>query len=253
MNGMEFVTAWRTVRKKGGCIPFHSHNYYELVYYCNGRGGTRIGQKHYEYAGGNFVLIPPGTPHDEIHDSDSALICIGFRSREELASDFYTDVQGRTAGIVRAILEESMEQQTGYRDMLNIKLLELAVWLGRLAGKRKEGMELKNFEYVVNYLSENYHEKIQLRDFAAGMNFSYDHFQHQFKKLVGVSPRQFLIGRRVEAAAGLLSASEASCTEIACRCGFSDSAQFSAIFRRERGMSPLGYRQESRRVLSGQE
>ncbi|MBO4976774.1 MAG: AraC family transcriptional regulator [Lachnospiraceae bacterium] len=33
-----------------------------------------------------------------------------------------------------------------------------------------------------------------------------------------------------------------SCTEIAYRCGFSNSAQFSAMFKREKGISPYQYR-----------
>lgn len=252
MKSIKFVTAWRTVRKKDSYITFHSHDYYELVYYCNGHGRTHIGSKCYEYGDGNFVLIPSSMSHDEIHDSDSDLFCVGFQSREELVFDFYRDEQGRIANIVRAILDESMDQQIGYQDMLDIKLQELVIWLRRLAGNRKTRPELKNFEYVVNYISENYHEKIQLKDFADGMNFSYDYFQHQFKKLMGVSPQQFLISRRVEAAAEMLSAGEASCTEIACRCGFSGSAQFSAIFKRERGINPLQYRQKTRESTSEQ-
>ena len=39
---------------------------------------------------------------------------------------------------------------------------------------------------------------------------------------------------------------QGGCTEIAYRCGFSNSAQFSAIFKREKGLSPQQYRKTAR-------
>ena len=75
------------------------------------------------------------------------------------------------------------------------------------------------------------------------MHISYDYFQHRFKEIVGESPQQFLVRKRVEAAEGLLADGTLSCTEIAYQCGFSNSAQFSAIFKREKGITPRQYQQ----------
>lgn len=245
MKTMKLVTAWRDVRAKEMYVPFHDHSYYELVYYYNGQGRTHIGEACHEYTNECFVLIPPGVLHDEMHDTDSDLFCIGFWAKEQLPADFYTDVQGSVARIARSIVEETISQQPGYREMLEIRLNELAVVLKRVAGKQPQRPQSKNFEYVINYIGENYHEKIQLKDFAKQLNFSYDYFQHHFKELMGVSPQQFLICKRVEAACRMLDMGQLSCTEIAYRCGFSNSAQFSAIFKRECGVSPAQYRQRS--------
>lgn len=242
MKSMKLVTAWRDVRKKEFYVPFHHHDYYELVYYISGQGNTYVGEKPLEYVGERFVLIPPGVVHDEYHEVDSDIFCIGFRTEEQLPTDFYTDEQGKIARIAKAIVEESVNQQPGYEDMLDIKLNEFVVVLHRLVNKQPQRPQTKNFEYVINYIGENYHEKIQLKDFARQLNFSYDYFQHHFKELMGVSPQQFLIRKRVEAACAMLEQEQLSCTEIAYRCGFSNSAQFSSIFKRERGMSPAQYR-----------
>ena len=74
------------------------------------------------------------------------------------------------------------------------------------------------------------------------MNISYDYFQHKFKELTGFSPQQFLLNQRLLAAKELLQNSRLSCTEIAYRCGFSTSAQFSMLFKTHLGMSPLAFR-----------
>ena len=76
------------------------------------------------------------------------------------------------------------------------------------------------------------------------MNFSYDYFQHRFKEITGYSPQQFLIHRRIEAAQTMLTDNSGNCTEIAQRCGFSNSAQFSALFKRETGYSPQQWRKK---------
>ena len=100
----------------------------------------------------------------------------------------------------------------------------------------------RNFEYVINYIAQNYHEKITLSSMAEQMHISYDYFQHRFKEIQGESPQQFLVHKRVEAAEQMLLNKTLSCTEIAYRCGFSNSAQFSAMFKREKGISPYQYR-----------
>jgi len=241
MNNIELKTAWRTVRAKGSDIPLHSHDYYELVYYDSGYGSTGIGDSCYEFAGRRFVLIAPGMMHDEKHPVEGGVTVIGFCAKDALPCGFYRDENGSIGKVVREILEESICQGSCYQEMLAVKLNELAVWIKRLSQNQTGRFQARSFEYVINYLAENYHEKIQLKELAAQMNFSYDYFQHRFKELQGVSPQQFLMQRRVSAAAAMLQEEKAGCTEVALRCGFSNSAQFSAVFKREMGMTPREY------------
>ena len=95
---------------------------------------------------------------------------------------------------------------------------------------------------MINYISENYYNKIQFKNLAKQLNFSYDYFQHRFKQLTGFSPQQFLIEKRINAAENMLKENDLNCTEISYRCGFSNSAQFSAIFKQKKGITPLQYR-----------
>ena len=102
--------------------------------------------------------------------------------------------------------------------------------------------DYKNFDYIIHYIKENFHEKIILADCARQLNLSYDYFQHKFKALTGFSPRQFLLMQRLAASEKMLAAGNLSCTKIAYLCGFSSSAQYSAIFKREYGLTPLQFR-----------
>jgi len=67
-----------------------------------------------------------------------------------------------------------------------------------------------------------------------------------FKKRFGISPVQYLLGRKMELAADLLRQSALSVKEIAGQLGFADQYYFSAMFKRKLGVSPLHYRQRGK-------
>lgn len=246
MKNFELKTAWGILRSKGVHILFHQHEYYELVYYCGGSGKGRVGSQEYTFSGGSFILIPPYVEHEEYSFADADVLCVGFCMDERL--DFWQlkDSQGIVGGIVKAIIREASEQPPYYKKMILIKAEEMMLEMRRLENTRPQ-YSIRNFEYVINYIAQNYHEKIMMKSMADQMHISYDYFQHRFKEIQGESPQQFLVRKRVEAAERMLSDKELSCTEIAYRCGFSNSAQFSAMFKRERGITPQQYRQKEKK------
>lgn len=245
MKNFELKTAWGVLRNKDAHILFHQHEYYELVYYCRGTGKGCVGGREYAFSGGTFVLIPPYAEHEEYSFADAEILCVGFCMDEALDFRQLMDTQGVVGRIAKDIIREAAEQPPYYKEMILIKAEEMLLAMKRLENVRAQ-YSIRNFEYVINYIAQNYHEKIMMKSMAEQMHISYDYFQHRFKEIQGESPRQFLVRKRVEAAERMLSDEELSCTEIAYRCGFSNSAQFSAMFRRERGVTPQQYRQRNK-------
>lgn len=243
MSDIQLVIAFRLEKEAGNQVCGHRHNYYELVYYSQGSGSTHIGGENHGFSAGTYALIASETEHDETHQVAGEVFCLGFRTERKLPTLFSRDPEGNVFRIVKTVCSESTRQQHGYQDMIRAKLLELLVVLDR--AERDNAPAPKNFEYVVNYLSENYYEKIVFSELASHLNLSYDYFQHRFRQLMGASPQQFLLRKRLEAAGELLKNSTASCTEIAYRCGFSTSSQFSMLFKRELGITPYQYRHTS--------
>lgn len=242
MKQPTLTTAWSASRKAGSRIHPHSHAHYELVYYTAGVGESRIGSISFVFSPGQFALIAPGTEHSELHQKSGHLICIGFQWEADLPGGLFPDTDGLIGRICQQLLKESVDQPPEYEEMLRLKLRELLITLGRLRGAGKSGT--KNITYTVNYIAENCREKIHLPALAAQLNLSYDYFRHQFAAQVGCSPQQFLIKKRLEAAGHLLEETPLSCTEIAYRCGFSNSAQFSMLFKKSTGLTPLQYRRK---------
>lgn len=240
MRDLKIEFIWKRQRAKDCYIPFHAHKYYELVYYPYGSGVTNLGEHAYHFGPNTFAIITPDTEHDELHLTNSEVICLGFSCAHELPELFCRDDSMKIQTIVKEILKESSNQAFDYQNMMIAKMNELYIQLLRL--QRPKSAAPKNFEHIINYINENFHEKIQLTTFAKQLNISYDYFQHKFKSLTGYSPQQFLLNRRLDAAKELLSSGNLSCTEIAYRCGFSTPAQFSMLFKQKHGYSPLSFK-----------
>ncbi|MBE6761279.1 MAG: helix-turn-helix domain-containing protein [Ruminococcaceae bacterium] len=239
MLDLELICIRKLPKNKGDSVNFHSHNYHELVYYGFGDGETTIEDKKYHFTNNCFFLIPPNVVHNEIHNADGEVICLEFIANTHPPLSFNRDNSQKCYKILRDILHEVKNQKYGYKEMIALKLNELFIYIQR---SERPSINEKNFEYVINYIQENYHDKIVLSDCAKQLNLSYDYFQHRFKEITGFSPRQFLINRRLSASKELLRHSQLSCTEIAYRCGFSTSAQYSALFNKAFGVSPSKYR-----------
>lgn len=237
---LEFKTVFRTKRPQQTYVKPHSHSYYELVYYCDGTGRTSIGGKTFLIRKNHFAVISPGVNHDEIYDSDGEVICLGFYTGADRFKVFESDENFKIYNLLKEVLKEISQQRYLFEELTNAKMQELNVLLLRKS-RTKENTE-RNFEYIVNYLNENYQDKIILTECSKQLHISYDYFQHQFKKHVGLSPKRFLMERRLKAAEELLLNSKLNCTEIALACGFSNSAQFSKLFKDKHKISPLAYK-----------
>jgi len=241
MKDNAFISIWETNRAKNFNIIEHTHNYYELVYYKFGSGKTGIGDKLFNFSTESFAIIPPNIRHNELHNIDGGVICLSFTSNQKLSIGLYNDNNRDFLKILQELMYEVKKQDISYRRMLNIKLEELLLKLNRLTVKKTNK---KDFDYVINFLSSNYHENIILADCAKQLNLSYDYFQHKFKEETGFSPQQFLINKRLKAAEKMLITTNHSCTYISYHCGFSTSAQFSAMFKNKYGITPLQYKKK---------
>lgn len=241
MRNIQLVSLWRASRSKNTYINYHTHNCHELVYYVSGSGKTNVAGTPFHFSNNTFMLIPQNTEHDEFHHADSEVICLKFSGADDLQLRYYQDGTHRISKILAELLHEISHQSYRYQDMLEIKLNEIMLHIAR---EEHDTGDAKNFDYIINLLRENFHEHIVLADCAKQLNISYDYFQHQFKHLTGASPQQFLIEQRLLFAEKLLTDGSFNCTEIAYRCGFSTSAQFSAFFKRRFGQSPLQYKKQ---------
>ena len=99
---------------------------------------------------------------------------------------------------------------------------------------------------AVQLIRSNYRDtSLANRDLAAECHVSEVYFRKLFKKHFGCSPKQFIIGIRMQRAKQLLSEGVLSIAAISDRCGFSNQYHFCRLFKQHTGMSPSEYRKEN--------
>lgn len=97
-------------------------------------------------------------------------------------------------------------------------------------------------ERARDYLTEHYNEKITLDDLAAKYAVSKFHFQKQFKHFIGYTPNEFLLQLRLTHAKELLRQTDQPISQIACDVGIQNVSHFINLFKKQEGITPLGYR-----------
>jgi AraC-like DNA-binding protein len=96
---------------------------------------------------------------------------------------------------------------------------------------------------VAEHVQANLAGELRLAELSAVVHMSPYHFARLFKKSAGVSPRQFVIRRRIEAATILLVLADrqAPIGDVARAVGFRSQSHFTATFRRITGVTPGNY------------
>jgi AraC family transcriptional regulator len=104
------------------------------------------------------------------------------------------------------------------------------------------GLPRYKLRRVTAYVDARLGGPISLDDLANVAGVSRFHFHRQFRKSVGVTPREYVLRARIERAKGLLTESDLTVGEVSGAVGFADQSHFSNIFRRLTAMTPRSFR-----------
>ena len=144
----ELFSVWSAQRDKDVYVQYHSHDYYELVFYCSGSGAAHIDEEEYHFKTDDLVLIPPHVRHDERHYERGKVICVCFYCDLELTSAFYNGADNGLKSMINEMLSEALSQSYGYSDMLLSLLTALIIKMMR--NRQKENAARKNnFRFII--------------------------------------------------------------------------------------------------------
>jgi AraC-like DNA-binding protein len=102
----------------------------------------------------------------------------------------------------------------------------------------------QEMEKVLSHVVKHYPEKIEVATLAGLVHLSVSQFDRKFKGIFQMTPQQYLLRVRVNAAAQALSGTRQSVAEIAQHCGFYDQSYFTKQFRKHMGHTPLAFRRK---------
>ena len=97
---------------------------------------------------------------------------------------------------------------------------------------------------MLNYIQENYPQKITLAELAKSANISKAECNRCFHNILQTSPYKYLLEYRLSKAAELLKKTELPISVIANQVGFGQASQFGKYFKVKTNLTPFQFRKE---------
>lgn len=107
---------------------------------------------------------------------------------------------------------------------------------------KSKHQSFSNIKAMLDFIANNYAEKIALSDIAKSANMCNNSCISVFKSFTNATPIEYLTNFRIGKASQLLKSTDKSISEIAQDCGFSGSSYFSETFKRIVGKTPREFR-----------
>lgn len=96
---------------------------------------------------------------------------------------------------------------------------------------------------AVRHIHTNFSENVQMAELEQITNLSVAQIERYFEKIFSLTPRQFMIKVKLDAATTMLADTNRNITDIAFSCGYQDHSAFSRMFKATVGMTPSEYRE----------
>ncbi len=101
----------------------------------------------------------------------------------------------------------------------------------------------ERLQNMISFIHHNFQQKITASQISGAAHISEREAVRIFQKNIGMSPIEYLLSYRLNESLNYLTNTDMSITEICYACGFSESAYFGKMFKKQYGMTPSEYRQ----------
>lgn len=154
--------------------------------------------------------------------------------REEL-------IGSRIKSVLDGLVEEFNEQRYATELYLTVRMAALLVEILCEAPPSSDTASHRStadIYRVMEHIRKHYAEDIDERELAAGIGMSYSYFSRSWKRVTGISLREYLNRTRVAHAKQLLFKGELSVSEVATLCGYNSVSYFISVYKRITGITP---------------
>lgn len=118
------------------------------------------------------------------------------------------------------------------------------------ASRRSEGLS-RGVQKMARFIGEHFREPIRVADIAAHAGLNPNYATEAFRKVFGLSLKEYLNRQRIAEAQRLLLSGDATVLQIAYQCGFASPSRFHEWFNRLCGTTPERYRRLHEQGLPG--
>lgn len=248
----------------------HWHDGVELLYIVDGEIVHTVNGERYLMREGDFMFVNSGSMHEgratELGRGKYMVLSFltsllspegkgrvaekyfgGTMSRENFPSLFLESRDEKAIELRKLcgeIAELNIQRPPCYE--LNIKSNLFKIWaiLFLEASKKtvahKSDSSIDRIKRAVEYIGDNYQNKLGLDEIAAVCNISKSEFCRSFKKVMRRTPFDYIMDLRIRKSIELLDEGR-SITESALSSGFFDSSYYTKMFKRYMNLTPREY------------
>jgi len=231
---------------------------HEIVYFPSGsRSVYSAGGRAYALDGPCYLVTRPGETHAYDFDAEKPIRHLFCHFELDEGTSFeplpvFVRAEGvpHAPQLLKSIVALASEAAPRYQERISAMLLTILEELraaalcgsGEAAGKKRSApLQITN---ALAEMEERLHETVSIRELAARAGWSHEYFTRTFVAALGMSPKQYVLRRRIERASELLRLQDLSVKEIAYRVGFQSEQYFSRVFARQVGTTATRYREK---------
>ncbi|MCL2254327.1 MAG: AraC family transcriptional regulator [Lachnospiraceae bacterium] len=249
----------------------HSHIYCEIFYLKSGSCLYTLNDTTYNLTEGDIFIVAPGDSHSTRYEGivpcERIVVYCEIEVIPQKFFDQNPDIfeavyrsgkvillnRGRLQleSIFNRMIEESNFPDEYSHQFLIFQTLEL------LLGIKRSGIFVyekpvvthglsSDIENAYRYIAINYAVPLTLEEVAKNINLSPTYLSRKFKKVAGITFKEYITYVRIKQACQALLTTDDSITKIAFDCGFNSSNYFKDVFRRINGVSPRTFRSNSK-------
>jgi len=226
---------------------------YQLIYIASGKGHFVFDGTEHTVTKGHMIVFRPGEAMDYYYrkEDKTDVYWVHFTGSEakkmvsllNVPDDkniFFSGVSPDYRWIYEQIIREIQLKRANHEEMLSTFLRQLFLLINRYSKEDcLQGSDVANeIEKAIHYFNENYTSDISIEDYAKEHTISKNWFIRCFKKIMKITPMQYIISLRISSAKTLLENSDKSIAEIAWVTGFENQLYFSRLFKKSTGLSP---------------
>ena len=231
---------------------------WQLIYVAAGEGHFQLGDKEIIVPAGNMVLYQPKQEQRYffLGKDNSQYWFVHFTGGQvknilkhyNIPLDGYilhTGISYEYEDLFKKMRDELIECPSQYEEMLICLFRELMMTINRKMNDKTlkiSGFAQAEVSRAKDYFREHYNENINIEDYAASRHMSTSWFNKCFRGVVGISPTKFILHARMRNAQILLETTDETVAKIAHIVGYENPMYFSRVFKNEKGLSPLKYR-----------
>lgn len=224
---------------------------YQIIYIDKGYGHFLIDDELIKIESGNIVVLCPGKKNfykfSESSKTDYYWIHFTGSGIAQLLTNLKLEHSTYCTGNFFLFKEsiEKMSKACAVKDFTTESFL-CATMISLLCAAAKQiYIQDTSIHKVIEKMHKDKFNMHSISDYAKMCGINECHFIKKFRQITGMTPHQYKVRLTVNKAIELLNTSNLNISEIAYIIGFEDSLYFSRLFKKEVGLSPRAFKQQT--------